>query len=414
MNFKMPKFSYSWLSIPALLAFWMLTVMVMDLSRAKQPDLPTCKFVPIGVHNTDARASVFMGPGTIQCDLKYSAPRTVPSPYEVYKEFEVWVQPQVLTREIVVKNAKGEIVRINNGEIQKKTVVVIKDRTEERIRVKKEKVIEKAVVNGAVVEKETEIETCESYTYHFREKRTRPNGEVYYVNLKGPVSVPIKYDQKQYGNCETELMQSWRTMGSLGPHVWQSFQEVFVGFILACIVAIILGFWAGFNKNFREFITPLNGILMSIPAIAWAPMMLLIFPVKFVAIVVVVYIAAVSPMIIAIMEGILTITGQEVRAARALGCKPMQLFIYIYIPASLPFITAGMRIGFSQAWRALVAAEIMNGVGRGLGQVINLSNQVGDNASMMLAIVMIGFLSYLFERLIFRRMEKHYEVWRIR
>jgi len=73
-----------------------------------------------------------------------------------------------------------------------------------------------------------------------------------------------------------------------------------------------------------------------------------------------------------------------------------------------------MRIGFSQAWRALVAAEIIGGVGRGLGQVVDLAAQVADAKAMMLSIAMIGFLSYLFERLIFRRMEKRYEVWRIR
>ncbi len=316
MSLKMPKFSWSWLSIPVLLVFWVLVVVILDAGRSTQINQKTKQ-------------------------VEYSQPRVIASPYEVYQAFLEWAQPQYETQEI---------------------------------------------------------------------EKTKPSGETYTVTVKVPEN--IKYDQKQ-SSSDVQLKQSWSTLGSLGPHLWQSFQEVAVGFTIACIVAIILGFWAGFSKGFREFITPLNGIFMSIPAIAWAPMMITIFSNPFLAIIVVVYIAAVSPMIIAIMEGILTITGQEVRAARALGCKPRQLFIYIYIPASLPFITAGMRIGFSQAWRALVAAEIIGGLGRGLGQVVNLSAQLGDAKSMMLAIAMIGFLSYLFERLIFRRMEKRYEVWRL-
>ena len=315
MNFSKPKFSWSWLSIPALLLFWIGAVAYLDMGRSTQVN-PVTK------------------------EVEYSQPRVIASPLEVLDALLHWIQPQYKLKEV---------------------------------------------------------------------EKKKPDGTTYTVKVKTDEPEQVQYDQK-HGE---ELYQSWWTLGSLGPHLWQSFQEVAVGFGVACIVAIILGFWAGFNKGFREFITPLNGILMSIPAIAWAPMMIMIFTNPFVAIVVVVYIAAVSPMIIAIMEGILTITGQEVRAARALGCKPKQLFVYVYIPASLPFITAGMRIGFSQAWRALVAAEIIGGLGRGLGQVVNLSAQVGDATSMMLAISMIGFLSYLFERLIFRRMEKRYEVWRL-
>lgn len=223
----------------------------------------------------------------------------------------------------------------------------------------------------------------------------------------------IQYDHMSLGQNDGVLRQSWWTMGSLGPHIWQSFKEVTVGFGIAFIVALMLGFMAGFYRGFREFITPLNGIFMSIPAIAWAPMLVLIFDNQFLAIILVVYIAAVSPMIIAIMEGVLTITGQEVRAARALGAKRNQLFVYVYLPASLPFITAGLRIGFSQAWRALVAAEMVGGIGRGLGHMVNLSDEVGSARAMMLGIVLIGLLSYVFERLIFRRIERHYEVWRL-
>jgi len=295
------KFSWSWLSIPALLFFWIIVVSILDYTRGVE---------------------------------------VIPHPWEVFEEFQTMATP-----------------------------------TPEQASEQTKKTIE------------------------------NPNPAILYEK--------IQFDQMKLGSTEPSLRQSWWTLGSLGPHIWQSFKEVTVGFTAAFFVALFLGFMAGFYRKFREFITPLNGIFMSIPAIAWAPMLSMIFENQFLAIILVVYIAAVSPMIIAIMEGVLTITGQEVRAARALGAKRNQLFIYIYLPASLPFITAGMRIGFSQAWRALVAAEMVGGIGRGLGHMVDLTYQLGDGRAMMLGIVFIGFLSYIFERLIFRRIERHYEVWRI-
>lgn len=204
----------------------------------------------------------------------------------------------------------------------------------------------------------------------------------------------------------------WIHDGSIYGHLWASFLEEVGGFGSAIIVALICGFMAGFYKGFREYIVPLNGLFMAIPPIAWAPLMLIIFGIGYTTIVVVIFISAVNPMILTIMEGVLTIQGSEVRAARALGAKRWQLFLYIYLPASLPFVTAALRIGFSQAWRALVAAEMI-GATQGLGWMVSMGGEIGNSRQVLLGIVLIGGISYLFERAFFRRLEKRYEVWRL-
>jgi len=209
-----------------------------------------------------------------------------------------------------------------------------------------------------------------------------------------------------------EEMWFWAKSGDLLQHLWASFLEEVGGFGAAIIVSIFCGFMAGFYKGFREYMVPLNGLFMAIPPIAWAPMMLIIFGIGYTTIVVVIFISAVNPMILTIMEGILTIQGGEVRAARALGAKKIQLFWYIYLPASLPFVTAALRIGFSQAWRALVAAEMI-GATQGLGWMVSMGGEIGNQRQVMLGIVLIGGVSYLFERLFFRQIEKRYEVWRL-
>lgn len=205
---------------------------------------------------------------------------------------------------------------------------------------------------------------------------------------------------------------AWLISGDLAPHIWASFLEEVGGFGAAIIVSVICGFMTGFYKGFREYLVPLNGLFMSIPPIAWAPLMLIIFGIGYTTIVVVIFISAVNPMILTIMEGVLTIQGGEIRAARALGAKRAQLFWYVYLPASLPFITAALRIGFSQAWRALVAAEMI-GATQGLGWMVSMGGQIGNSRQVLLGIVLIGGVSWLFERIVFRQIEKRYEVWRL-
>jgi len=209
-----------------------------------------------------------------------------------------------------------------------------------------------------------------------------------------------------------EEASEWLGNGELLPHLGMSLLEVIGGFGAAIIVSIICGFLAGFFKPFREFIVPLNGLFMSIPPVAWAPLMLIIFGIGYTTITIVIFIAAVNPMIITIMEGVLQIQGTEVKAARSLGAKRWQLFLYIYLPASLPFVTAALRIGFSQAWRSLVAAEMV-GATQGIGWMVSMGGEIGNARQVLLGIAMIGGLSYAFERLIFRRIEKRYEVWRL-
>lgn len=205
----------------------------------------------------------------------------------------------------------------------------------------------------------------------------------------------------------------WFSDGSIWAQLWASLLEEFAGFTLAVLVALILGTSAGLSDGFRDFITPLNSLFMAIPPIAWAPLMLLIFGLGLTSIVVVIFIAALFPMCITIQEGIRGIRGGEVRAARTLGASASQLLLHVYLPSSLPFITAALRIGFSQAWRALVAAEML-GASQGIGWMVAMGGQTGNSSQVLLGICLIGLIAWLMENLVFRRVEQRYQRWRAR
>lgn len=203
----------------------------------------------------------------------------------------------------------------------------------------------------------------------------------------------------------------WFSDGSIWVQLSASLAEEFVGFTCAVVFALLLGLSAGLSDSFRDFLTPLNSLFMAIPPIAWAPLMLLIFGLGFVSIVVVIIIAALFPMCLTIQEGIRGIRGGEVRAARTLGAKGWQLLIHIYLPSSLPFITAALRIGFSQAWRALVAAEML-GASQGIGWMVATGGQTGNSSQVLLGICLIGLIAWLMENLVFRYIEQRYQRWR--
>jgi len=139
---------------------------------------------------------------------------------------------------------------------------------------------------------------------------------------------------------------------------------------------------------------------------------MIIFGLGYWSIVMVIFIAAVFPMAITIQEGIQSIRGGEVRAARTLGASTTQIILHVYVPASLPFVTAALRIGFSQAWRALVAAEMI-GASKGIGWMVSMGGQIGNSSQVLLGIVIIGLIAWLMETFVFKRLEKHYQTWRV-
>jgi taurine transport system permease protein len=208
-------------------------------------------------------------------------------------------------------------------------------------------------------------------------------------------------------------LEAGRWIGS-GDLWWQlsaSLLREIGGFAAATVVALALGTGAALSSGFRAFIGPLNSLFMAIPPIAWAPLSMIFFGLGYLSIAVVIFIAAVFPMAATIQEGVLAIQGGEIRAARTLGAGRLQLLRYVYLPASLPFVTTALRIGFSQAWRALVAAEMI-GASQGIGWMVAMGGQTGNSSEVLLGVSLIGLIAWLMESLVFRRIERRYESWR--
>jgi NitT/TauT family transport system permease protein/taurine transport system permease protein len=205
----------------------------------------------------------------------------------------------------------------------------------------------------------------------------------------------------------------WLQGGKLWPQLAASLVEEAAGFALASIAALAAGLAAGMSRPVRDAVTPIHALFMSIPPVAWAPLTMIVFGLGMGAIVAVIFVASFFPMAIAIQQGVAGLAAGEVRAARTLGATRAQVLVHVVLPASLPAITAALRIGFSQAWRALVAAEMI-GATRGIGWMVSMGGQVGNAEQVLLGMVLIGLVAWLMESLVFRRLERHYQRWSAR
>ncbi len=187
--------------------------------------------------------------------------------------------------------------------------------------------------------------------------------------------------------------------GTLWEHVIASLLRVGAGFLLACVVAVPLGLWMGRVEGAYRTLNPLFQILRPISPIAWIPLAILWFGVGNVSPVFLIFIASVFPMIVQTASGVHTIEKRYLRAAENFGVSRYTLFRQVIIPAVLPEIIVGMRIGLGVAWLVVVAAEMI-ALRSGLGYLIMDSRNAGNRYDLVIAgMLIIGVIGLVLDGL---------------
>ena len=194
--------------------------------------------------------------------------------------------------------------------------------------------------------------------------------------------------------------------GTLGQHIGASLLRVGIGFGLAFLVAVPLGLWIGWVGGAYRTLNPIFQMLRPISPIAWIPIAILWFGVGDLSPIFLIFISSVFPMMVQTTAGVHTIDRRYLRAAANFGVSRWVLFGRVVIPAVLPEIIVGMRIGIGVAWLVVVAAEMI-ALRSGLGYLIMDSRNAGNRYDLVIAsmiiIGMIGLMldgsTRLFERL---------------
>jgi NitT/TauT family transport system permease protein len=180
--------------------------------------------------------------------------------------------------------------------------------------------------------------------------------------------------------------------GSLWRHSGASLLRVATGFALAVLVAVPLGLWMGWVSGAYRMLNPLFQILRPISPIAWIPIAILWFGVGDASPIFLIFIASVFPMIVQTVVGVHTIEKRYLWAAENFGVSRRTLFLRVVIPAVLPQVLVGMRIGLGVAWLVVVAAEMI-ALHSGLGYMIMDSRNAGNRYDLVVAgMIIIGLI----------------------
>src|SRR3954451_2820422 len=180
--------------------------------------------------------------------------------------------------------------------------------------------------------------------------------------------------------------------GTLWEHIEASLLRVGTGFGLAFLVAVPLGLWMGWVGAAFRTLNPLFQMLRPISPIAWIPLAILWFGVGDVSPIFLIFISSVFPMIVQTTAGVRTIDRRYLRAAANFGVSRSVLFRRVVIPAVMPEIIIGMRIGLGVAWLVVVAAEMI-ALRSGLGYLIMDSRNAGNRYDLVIAsMIIIGVI----------------------
>jgi len=183
-------------------------------------------------------------------------------------------------------------------------------------------------------------------------------------------------------------------------HIVLSCRRIFFGFSLAAIVGVPLGLIMGRFKLVHEVIFPVAEVLRPIPAIAWVPMAIMLWPTNEQSIVFITFLGSFFPILLNTLHGMSLVDPVLVRAAQCLGARERAIFGEVYFPASLPHIFTGLTIGMGVAWVSLIAAEMISGqygIGYFTWEAYSLV-QYPDIALGMIAIGVLGLGSSLLIR----------------
>ena len=180
--------------------------------------------------------------------------------------------------------------------------------------------------------------------------------------------------------------------GTLWQHISASLLRVGIGFGLAVCVAVPLGLWMGWVRGAYRMLNPLFQILRPISPIAWIPIAILWFGVGDASPIYLIFISSVFPMVVQTTVGVHTIEKRYLRAAENFGVSRRTLFTRVVIPAVLPQMVVGMRIGLGVAWLVVVAAEMI-ALHSGLGYMIMDSRNAGNRYDLVVAaMIIIGLI----------------------
>ncbi|CAO4134773.1 Putative aliphatic sulfonates transport permease protein SsuC [Methylorubrum extorquens] len=188
---------------------------------------------------------------------------------------------------------------------------------------------------------------------------------------------------------------------TLWTHLWASLSRVYGGFALAAAAALPLGLMIGRVPLVRALLDPVLQILRPIPVTAWLPLAMILFGLGATSAFFLVFLGAFYPILVNTVFGVRSVEPRLFEAAAMLGCTGPAQFLRVVLPAALPSIFTGLRLGLGFAWVVIVVGE-MTGVQTGLGAVIMEARQLSRTEIVICGMGVIGVAGFVSDWIVMR------------
>ncbi|HEX5212393.1 MAG TPA: ABC transporter permease [Pseudolabrys sp.] len=195
--------------------------------------------------------------------------------------------------------------------------------------------------------------------------------------------------------------------GILPHHAIDTVFRLLSGFALAAVLGVSIGVLMGRSRRAEDICLPLVSVLAPIPGLAYTPLFLLWFgPGAFAALMLVAFVSM-FPIIYNSWTGVKAVKEIWLRSAQSMGADNRRIFRYVILPGALPYILTGLRLGLAQAWRILVAVEMLASVPWGLGWLIFGAREFLNTDAMMAGIAVIAAIGLCLEKFVFQKIEDY-------
>ena len=204
---------------------------------------------------------------------------------------------------------------------------------------------------------------------------------LFYVDFQN-VPSPWRVFTAFFGHIQTEIF--WT-------HIAVSMRRILISYSIATALGISIGLIMGRSKFARAFIMPYIEVIRPIPAVAWIPLAILMWPTEESSIIYITFLGALFPIVLNTLHGVEQTPEVLVRAVQSLGASRWDVFRHVVIPAAMPSIAAGLAIGMGVSWFSLLAGEIISGQ-YGIGYFTWDAYSLINYQDIVVGMLVIGFL----------------------
>jgi NitT/TauT family transport system permease protein len=197
--------------------------------------------------------------------------------------------------------------------------------------------------------------------------------------------------------------------GTWGRNVLASSVRVVIGVSCAAVIGIILGILIGRSRTVELLFDPTMQSIRPVPVTAWVPFTLIFFGINPTAAISLIFIAAFFPIVVNTTAGAQRVSDSMLRAGRMLGASEAYLLRRVVLPAALPHIFTGLRLGIGMGWVAVIVAEMI-GVKSGLGYILWQAYYWNRMDMLICTVFTIGILGFLSDRMVYAYARRKF-VW---